>query len=213
MSGGDPTKALRPLIQIGNMAMIEPMLEKIDLLKYGADLLQIACVEGKRDIVEMLIKRGVDIMAPPEKVTGDDQYRKSPFVIEAVKSGDMDTLECVVKNGGSLTELGAICLSKKRKNVVISNLVGCAAYHGKKVILKVLANRLGKNFLNFEAIEQNDSYSDDKKFKKEFAGYTPLMLTVAKGDECLDCLQILLQNDADYRVKDEEGNNLLHIAA
>ena len=68
MSGGDPTKALRPLIQIGNLAIIEPMLEKVDMLKYGADLLQIACKEGQSEVVNLLMKKGADLMAPPERV-------------------------------------------------------------------------------------------------------------------------------------------------
>lgn len=48
---------------------------------------------------------------------------------------------------------------------------------------------------------------------KELSKYTPLMLTVAKGDENLDCLKVLLQQDANFLAKDEYNNGLLHIAA
>jgi hypothetical protein len=43
MRGGDPVGALRQFIQIGNAAIIEPLLKDVDLLKFGGDLLQIAC--------------------------------------------------------------------------------------------------------------------------------------------------------------------------
>ena len=39
------------------------------------------------------------------------------------------------------------------------------------------------------------------------------MLAVAKGDENLDCLKVLLQNGANYTARDEYNNSLLHIAA
>jgi len=39
------------------------------------------------------------------------------------------------------------------------------------------------------------------------------MLTVAKSDENLDCLKVLLQHNANFSAKDEDNNGLLHIAA
>lgn len=104
MRGGDPSATLKPFIQLGNKAMIEPMLEKIDLIKYGADLLQLACSEGKKEIVDLLVSKGADILSPPESVTSDPDYRRSPFSIQAARSGDLGTLEVVLKNGGSLTD-------------------------------------------------------------------------------------------------------------
>lgn len=54
---------------------------------------------------------------------------------------------------------------------------------------------------------------DVQKLKKEFLKYTPLMLAVAKGDECLECVKVLLRNDANWKMTDEQGNTLLHIAS
>ena len=51
------------------------------------------------------------------------------------------------------------------------------------------------------------------KAYQEFAGFTPLMLAVAKGDENFDCLQVLLAQGADFNCTDEYDNNLLHVAA
>mgnify|MGYP001094582123 CR=1 FL=1 len=62
---------------------METMLKKIDFLKYSGDLLTMACQEGKREFVESFINKGADIMSPPESITGDEQYRRTPFVISA----------------------------------------------------------------------------------------------------------------------------------
>ena len=61
--------------------MIEPMLAKTDMMKYGGDLIQAACKHGKHDILELLIERGADALNPPEFITGDDTYRKTPFLL------------------------------------------------------------------------------------------------------------------------------------
>ena len=39
------------------------------------------------------------------------------------------------------------------------------------------------------------------------------MLAVARDDSNLDCVKLLLQKGADYKVLDEYGNTLHHIAA
>jgi hypothetical protein len=51
-------------------------------------------------------------------------------------SGDYSTLKKVLSHGGSLADSGTICLSKKRKNMVISNILGAAAWAGQSEILK-----------------------------------------------------------------------------
>jgi hypothetical protein len=43
MNPRDPIATLRPFIGLGNPTLIEPFLAKIDMLKYGGDLLSIAC--------------------------------------------------------------------------------------------------------------------------------------------------------------------------
>ena len=77
-------------------------------------------------------------------------------------------------------------------------------------------NKVDKDYFDLEAIEQPDVKRDSSisgGFVREFSKYTPLMLTVAKGDENLDCLKLILQHGADFRCKDENSNTLLHIAA
>ena len=66
---------------------------------------------------------------------GNDVYRKSPFIIQAASYGDLDCFRTLLAVGCKLTDHGYICLSKKKKNQVISNVVGAAAFNGNKDIL------------------------------------------------------------------------------
>jgi len=56
---------------------------------------------------------------------------KVPFNIIAATSGDIDIFHFVKEKGANLTTTGHICLSKKQKNSVISNILGAAAYYGR----------------------------------------------------------------------------------
>ena len=171
------------LMPMATREIAEPMLEKVDLMKWGAELMREAINHGKNDIVELLIDRGVDVLSPPEVVQSDDSYRKASFALQAVAGGSLPTLNVITKNGGSLADGGFITLSKKRKNLVISNAVGCAAYHGKTKMLEHVISKLGKNSLDLEAIEEPDKKAlKPQPFQKEMAKYTPIMLTIAKGD-------------------------------
>jgi ankyrin repeat protein len=213
MNPRDPVSALRPFIKIGDSKILQPMLAKVDLLKYGGDLLTVACQEGKRDIVEFFISKGADITSPPETIVGDDQYRKTPFVISAAQSGNWDTLQGVCQSGGVLSEKGFICFSKKRKNQVISNVLGCAAWNGKNLVLKRVLPTL-KPTLEMQVVEQLDNKSKAPGgFQKEFTGYTPLLLAVARDDENLEVVKTLLQHGADFEARDFAGNGVIHIAA
>ena len=43
MNPRDPVASLKPFIKTGNVSIVEPMLEKVDLLKFGGDVLTMAC--------------------------------------------------------------------------------------------------------------------------------------------------------------------------
>ena len=63
-------------------------------------------------------------------------------------------------------------------------------------------------------MEQADKFAKAPgPFKKEMHRYTPLLLAVAKSDDNLDCVKALLKYGANFHVKDEYGNTLLHVAA
>jgi hypothetical protein len=59
------TGMIRKLMSMANREMAEPMLERIDILKDGPDILQAAVYHGKHDIVELLAEKGADILSPP----------------------------------------------------------------------------------------------------------------------------------------------------
>jgi len=133
-------------------------------------------------------------MSPPERVPDEPGYRRASYVLQAAAAGDVGTLGVVLDNGGAIADAGFICLSKKKKNHVASNVVGAAAYAGKRKLLEYVLHRVKKDYLEVPAQETHDKDSGraPATYVKEFAGFTPLMLAVAKGDENFDCLQVLL---------------------
>ena len=153
MLGGDPTRYIQFFIQSGDPEMLKGVIDKIDMLKHGSDCMQMACAMGKERIVDLFIEKGVDIMNPPETVQNDESYRRSPYIIQAAKSGSIETFETVKKHGANVIEHGCICLSKKKKNVVISNVIGAAAYCGKTKMLKYLLDKLPNTARELEAME------------------------------------------------------------
>jgi ankyrin repeat protein len=213
---GSPDMMRRMIEYTGDKTILETQINagKVDLIRVGGDLLYTAAFHGRADIVDLLVDRGSDIHNPPDAIKGEDSYRKTSHLITAVVGGDVPTLEAVMRAGRSINDRGFITFSKKRKNLVTSNIVGAAAYWGKKKMLAHLLENVSASYLNAEAIEDTD-YKNQKETKlvKEMSKYTPLMLCVAKGDENLDCVKMLLRHSADYKRKDEYNNTILHIAA
>ena len=78
---------------------------------------------------------------PPTPPNQTSDYRKSPFIIQAACAGNIIVFKYLIDAGCKYTELGHICLSKKRKNSVLSNVIGAAAYHGKNEMLKYLLSQ------------------------------------------------------------------------
>ena len=92
-------------------------------------------------------------MNPPDTLEGEETYRKAPYILMAAQSGNQPTFEAILKHGGQLSDSGFICLSKKRKNMVISNVIGAAAFYGKTKLLKQYIPQVAKDYLDMEAIE------------------------------------------------------------
>ena len=115
-------------------------------------------------------------------------------------------------NGCQLFDEGFIGFSKKRRNQVISNVVGAAAYNGSAKILKHMMPKKSLADINHIAKEIQD-FNSKGAFSKEFSGYSPLMLSVAGGGQNIECTQLLCVNKADLSVEDPIGNSVLHVAA
>lgn len=165
------------------------------------------------------IKKGCSVEDPPETVTKlyidhtrNSEYRKSPFIIQAACQGNVAVIETLLKEGCKISDHGFIGLSKKRKNQVISNVVGAAAYNGSAKALQFILKKKQLVQINHITSERSD-FNAPKNFNFEYTGYTPLMLAVAGGAQNTDCVKLLLQAKADVSVLDPIGNSALHVAA
>lgn len=143
-------------MQIDNMNVnaLDAIIKDVDLLRVGGDLLHIACAHGKAELVKHLVSRGAMITQVPDAVEGDKNYRKTPHVITAALSGDKDTFEAVINAGGNPTQKGFIGFSRKKKNLVKTNVIGAAAWANNKKLLEFLLTKLTKSAINIEAAEE-----------------------------------------------------------
>jgi len=106
-------------------------------------------------------------------------YRQAPFVIQAACAGDVACMKALVAAGCSLTDVGHICLSKRRQNSVASNVIGAAAYHGHEEMLQYLIGKVDGGMIDVKAIETADRIpTKSGPFKSELHDYTPLQLAV-----------------------------------
>ena len=144
-------------------------------------------------------------------------YRKAPLTLIAASSGSLETLQTVISNGGNLWESGHICLSRKKKNSVIGNVIGLAAYMGHDKILNFALGKASSSIndeVNTPCLEQVDVLGPNKTVKSEFDGFNPLMLAMVSEKPSLEIVKKLLAGSAhfDCRAKHNQ-DNILHLAA
>lgn len=170
-------------------------------------------------MVELLLQKGVSLQTPPPAVQPNqmdpdfaDNYRKTPFIIQAACKGNLDTLQLLIQQGADIKDAGVICLSRRRRNVVSSNVLGAAAYHGHARLLKWALTRLDIGlFGGLQAAEHSGKGAGP--LTHELGGYTPLMLACCTDKGSLDVVKALLSAGAGFNSRDKDGSNLLHITA
>jgi len=177
-------------------------------LAYGNSLLHCAVNERKVDVMELLIKKGVNIDAK-------NDYGNTPLHLAAI-TGDIATVECLIQNGADINarnnygntalhkaidnlNLGvALHLIAKDADVNVQNNGGhtplhYAAEHGQVVAAKALIEH-GAD------ITAKDTY-----------GSSALHWAAKYGK--VEVIKVLIQNGADINVKNNGGYTPLHFAA
>jgi len=185
----------------------------------GGQLIQAAIAFEKADMLQFYISKGAKVDLPPDTVSKlyidherKPEYRKSPFIIQAAAQGDVECYNTLLNNGCKAEgETGFIGFSRKRKNQIISNVVGAAAFNGSNKILKRILKESTKD-INFLSTEKKD-FNAIGSFQLEYTNYTPIMLAAAGGGQNLDCIKQLISAKADLTKLDGVQNNILHVAA
>ena len=176
---------IKKMIASNSTKIYQSLIDDDHIKNHGEDLLQVACETGNKDAVEFLTKKGIGISNPPEW-TRSRYYRMTPYILQAVKSGSIDTVNAILGAKADIKTTGFVCLSKKYQNNVSSNVIGCAAYHGHPKLLKYLISKWGGfhySAVNHKCEEKHDNFNSRMStvYKKDFVNYTPLMLSIANG--------------------------------
>ena len=152
-----------------------------------------------------------DVGNPPEY---NRDYRKSPFIIQAACSGNVEIIKKIRAVGGNIDEVGHIALTKARRNSVKSNVIGAAAYFGRVEMLNFLLGKVDSSLIEKKAEESSDRYqSKSGPFKTELHDFTPLQLAIASPYSNVNTVRILFSHRANQKVVEaSSGNNILHLA-
>jgi len=211
--------AVRNGISMGQKDFVVQVIDRINTLVYGGDLMQAAVYFDQPEIVELLLLKGISLDEEPDsisKVYGSadaqaEAYRKTPFIVLAASRGNRRVFEYLVRLGRDPNEEGFIGFSKKRKNQVISNCIGAAAFNGHLDFLKFLLCSYPHDGINCEAREKTDK--PKANLIKEFTGYTPILLSiVGDHDHTVRIIKELKGFGADIRKTDFNKNTALHVA-
>jgi Ankyrin repeat len=153
-------------------------------------------------MLQYFIKKGCSVENTPDSVSKlyiehsrTSEYRKSPFIIQAACQGNLKIFETLIKHGCKIFDHGFIGFSKKRKNQIMSNVVGAAAFNNSTKILQHVLQKKSLAQINFLASEKVD-INATKGFNQEYTGYTPLMLAVAGGGQNAESVRILIAHKA-----------------
>lgn len=144
-----------------------------------------------------------------------EKYRQAPWIIQAACAGDVPVIKAFLEGGCQLTEVGHICISKRRMNSVTSNVIGAAAYYGQDKALKFFLKELGRDFVDVKAIETADrNQAKGVAFKPDMQGFTPLQLCIVSPHVNLESVRLLFGADANHEVREAvTNNNIVHLAA
>lgn len=171
------------------------MIDKVNMSVDGGQLIQAALAFGKADMLKFYISKGANVDLPPDTVSKlyidherKPEYRNSPFIIQAAAQGDLECYETLIQHGCKTTDTGFIGFSLKRKNQVISNVTGAAAFHGSYKVLKQILKKPALANIDFLSTEKKD-FNAVGPLKNEYTGYTPIMLAAAGGGQNLDCIK------------------------
>lgn len=198
---------IKMAIQMNKSELLEPFVDKVDMRIYGSHLLQFAVAHNQANSAEFFIKRGISVQSPPDKLSPKmeldantmQNYRQSPYIIQAACHGDMDLFKVLQAAGCKATETGFVALSRRRHNQVITNAIGAAAHYGNHKLLKqILVSRCEKDFPAQEKADNSKS-----AFAKEFTGYTPLMMVAANPcNGSVEAAKLLIAAGANVQAKD-----------
>lgn len=139
-----------------------------------------------------------------------------PLIIQAAIGGDLDIFKFLVDRGANLNAIGHICLSRKNKNSVISNVLGAACFYGRVNLVHFILEKYPKVDLNFKTSEKKGK-TKQFSLNKEFSDYTLAHLSISSeisdDDSIIEILKLLKKYNAELTLQDFNKNNILHLAS
>lgn len=135
-----------------------------------------------------------------------------PLAIQAAIGGDIEVFQYITDIKAKVDVSGPIGLSKKYKNIIISNPIGAAAYYGRVELIQFLLSQHQID-LNFKTTEKKSKLKQIN-VNKEFSDTTPITLAIigeAEEETALEVVRLLVKNRGNPKLSDANKNNILHL--
>lgn len=205
MKNLQPMDKLRQAVRSGDLKEVKEAAQGVDLKVYAGEFVTLSIFYRKPKLVDFFFKNGADIKNPPDSITPSQlpgsedeqemlkQYRRTPFLLQAVCIGDLDCVRVVEAFKGSYSEHGHIVFTPKKKNSISNHAIAAAAFYGSQNMLKYLLQKKRLMNVDLKSVEKTD-YLQKGAYTPEFKDYTPLMLATAAGK--VECMKMLLSAGA-----------------
>ena len=186
------TLAIQACVESGLVAPAAALLKRCTITRLnkpsenGICLVHLAAIRGRDIVLSQIIKAGADKSLTCMYSPSDDKPKQTGLVHLAARSGETDTVLCLIQAGCPIAELD------ERGWLPLHY----AAYHNHHFVVRLLLNHLSGKI--------DCPTADDKKM-------APLLLAVEAG--ALDTVQLLIQRGADLTVKTGKGLNLVTVAS
>lgn len=161
---------------------------------YGANAMQLAAEVAHREILELLLDAGADVDSPnPEGQTA---------LMVVARTGDVDAARMLVKNGATIDA---------REGWGEQTALMWASARRHPAMMKLLIDE-GAEINAISAVRDYNSHvtAEGRAKRLDSGGLTPLMFAIREN--CLSCVELLIDSNADLDQVDPDGVSPLLLA-
>ncbi len=162
--------------------------------KYGANAMQLAAEVSNQEIIRMLLDAGADVDSPnPEGQTA---------LMLIARTGDVDTAEMLIKRGATVDA---------REGWGNQTALMWATARKHPAMMEVLIEA-GADINAVSAVRDYNAHvtAEGRAKTLDSGGLTPLMYAIREN--CVACVDLLLENDVDLEFTDPDGVSPLLLA-
>lgn len=192
-------QSIHEAVQKGDIKTVKKLLEDnpqlVNKENDSRTPLHIAAMQGKKEIAELIIKKGADVNIK-------DKNGITPLMYASVPGNNQDIVDLLLSNGAEITIFEAITLGKK-------DLIKSLLSKGTDINIE---NNMGLTPLYVSIVSRKREIAEllidnGADINKKLQGLTPLIGTITFGEEKI--AELLIKKGADINTVGDDGSTAL----